>query len=207
MTPFWLTRILFGGAYCVKGPRAGVNINVGANLISPDDAQSGDGKFQEYYSLSRAVVAEDKWHLVWAVCGGAGASLPDGMRVVVGPSLPASQLQLLRNVMSIVEAEEEEHEAKLRAWNRTNEPDTKAIFEQDLRRIEEAIDTQLALLRASVMNENTDSLKSGASSQPSTTTNKSPAPRVMASGQPAAATGKGEPPKPKVNRPNKSKKQ
>ena len=96
------------------------------------------------------------------------------MFVVPGPSLPPRRLEELRRIVSDLEAEEREHDAKLRAWSRTSEPDSKALFQEDLVRIEEAIDTQLAFLRAAVIHENKAALNSTAASDPAPSTNPLP---------------------------------
>lgn len=173
-TPYWLTRLFLGIALCVKGKPGGVNVNIGTNLSKADDSESGDGAFQEYYALGRVVAGGDENKVVWAVCGGGGAALEDSTFAVPGPSLPSRRLEELRRIVSDLEAEEKEHDAKLRAWMRTSEPDSKALFQEDLVRIEEAIDTQLAFLRAAVIHENKAALSSMAIVDPAPSSNSLP---------------------------------
>ncbi|MDI3287339.1 hypothetical protein [Polyangium sp. 15x6] len=160
-TPYWLTRILYHGAFCVHAPRnAPLRVDYGTTLVGYEDQQNGKlSEHQAYYSLSRIVVPPGQRRVIWAVCGGAGMSLPDGTRVVPTVRMDAARVAKIALLVRGLEDEEGEYNRSLAVLRGTKEQAIRDFMEPRLDNIRESIDTQTGPLRAALLQENHTSLR------------------------------------------------
>ncbi|MRG96368.1 hypothetical protein [Polyangium spumosum] len=155
-TPYWLTRILFHGAFCVHAPRnAPLRIDYGTTLVGYEDQQNGKlSEHQAYYSLSRIDVPPGQRHVIWAVCGGAGQSLPNGTRVVPTVRMDAARVGRVALLVRGLDDLEVDYNASLAVLRATGGQAIKNFMEPRLENTRESIDTQTAPLRAALLQEN-----------------------------------------------------
>ncbi|MDC3962100.1 hypothetical protein [Polyangium jinanense] len=160
-TPYWLTRILFHGAFCVHAPRnAPLQVDYGTTLVGYEDQQTGKlSEHQAYYSLSQIVVPPGQRRVLWAVCGGAGMSLPDGTRVVPTVRMDGGRVVKIGSLIRGLEAEETEYNSLFAVLRATKEQVIKDFMGPRLDNIRESIDTQTGPLRAALLQENNTSLR------------------------------------------------
>ncbi|WP_136969382.1 hypothetical protein [Polyangium sorediatum] len=155
-TPYWLTRILFHGAFCVHAPKnARLQVDYGTTLVGYEDQQNGKlSEHQAYYSLSRIVIPPGQRRVIWAVCGGAGMSLPNGTRVVPTVRMDAARVAQIGSLIRGLADEEAEYNKSFAVLQGTKEPAIKDFIEPRLDNIQESIDTQTGPLRAALLQEN-----------------------------------------------------
>ena len=155
-TPYWLTRILFHGAFCVHAPRnAPLRIDYGTTLVGYEDQQNGKlSEHQAYYSLSRIIIPPGQRRVIWAVCGGAGMSLPNGTRVVPTVRMDAARVAQIGSLILGLADEEAEYNKSFAVLQGTKELAIKDFITPRLDNIQESIDTQTGPLRAALLQEN-----------------------------------------------------
>ncbi len=157
LLPYWVSEVAFQAALCVHAPAAGaVQVDFGTSLIGAEEAAGTDvKKHQVYYSLSRAHVLPMQRQVVWAVCGGDGAPLPSGSRVIPAGRLPAMEAQRLAERVTMLEA----YEANLSQFekllaNPASQSTNGGFLSSQIAGLENAIDVEARVLRAAIMTEN-----------------------------------------------------